>query len=148
MTSNSVWVVEQGEYSDYHVVGVYSSKENAEYVVSALNGDKEDKYYEATVAEWSLDPAVNEMRQGLHPYIVWMQKDGTTERVERWDISGYDLGGNVKIWRRTKAPAYRGKGIPDIINATVWASDDVHAVKIVNEHRTRMIASGEWDGGK
>jgi hypothetical protein len=27
----------------------------------------------------------------------------------------------------------------------VWANDAEHATKIANEHRTRLIASGEWD---
>jgi hypothetical protein len=42
------------------------------------------------------------------------------------------------------APAYRGKGFPDVLNATVWAKDAKHAAKIVNEYRTQMIANGEW----
>jgi hypothetical protein len=74
-----------------------------------------------------------------------MRKDGTTERCEPFEISGYDLAGSVRMWRRTQAPAYRGKpDKPDILQADIWAKDETHAIKIANEHRTRMIASGEW----
>jgi len=31
------WVVEQGEYSDYRVVGVFTSKANAQVVADAIN---------------------------------------------------------------------------------------------------------------
>lgn len=35
----SVWVIEQGEYSDYRVVGVYSSRENAERIAEKINAE-------------------------------------------------------------------------------------------------------------
>jgi hypothetical protein len=139
----SIWVVEQGAYSDYRVVGVFSSHENAQHVADAIN--KASSYNEATVAEWPLDPAVHELRQGFTPFLVVMREDGTAERCERQDVSGYELAGSVEMWRRTQAPAYRGNpDKPDVLKALVWAKDGRHAVKIANEHRTRMIASGEW----
>lgn len=134
----SVWVVESGEYSDYRVVGVFSSKENAQQIADAIDDD-------ATVAEWSLNPAVHELRQGFTPYLVDMREDGTVERCELWGISGYELAGYVRMWRRTRAPAFCNQpDKPDVLQALIWAKDDQHAVKITNEHRTRMIASGEW----
>jgi hypothetical protein len=137
----TVWVVEQGSYSDYRVVGVFSSEANAKQIADALGGDTRD----ATVAEWPIDPVINELRQGFKRYLVDMRKDGTTERCEPFEISGYDLAGSVRMWRRTQAPAYRGKpDKPDILQADIWAKDETHAIKIANEHRTRMIASGEW----
>ena len=74
-----------------------------------------------------------------------MLKDGTVERVEpRSDLSGYDLQSKPWVWPRSTAPAYAGQNVPDCLNCAVWADDKQHAVKIANEHRTRMIASGEW----
>lgn len=70
-----------------------------------------------------------------------------TDRVEKRDeVTSYQLTGSVAIWRRSTAPAYIGKGLKDVLHATIWAKDADHAVKIANEHRTRMIASGEWNG--
>lgn len=141
-----VFVVEQGEYSDYRVVGVFSSMENAQLIADAIN-TSDDGYISggATVAEWSLDPAVNELRQGFAPFVVTMREDGAVEKCARWAVCGYELTGYVRMWRRTKAPAYRGNpDAPDVLSALIWARDEKHAVKIANEHRTRMIATGEW----
>jgi hypothetical protein len=71
---DKIWVVEEGEYSDYRVVGVFSTKENAELVADKFGGD---------VAEWPIDPWVDHINHGREPYIVWMERDGTTTRVER-----------------------------------------------------------------
>lgn len=143
MTGVTVWVVEEGEYSDYRVVGVFSSKEYAQQIADVINGT--GGYRDATVAEWPLDPAVHELRQGFKRFVVDMRKDGTVERCEQQTISGYQLSGDVHIWRRTQAPAFRGNpDKPDVLQAEVWAEDETHAVKIANEHRTQKIASGEW----
>jgi hypothetical protein len=131
----TVWVIEDGEYSDYHVVGVFTSKENAERIRQLAGG---------TVAEWDMDPAIEELNAGLWPYSVRMAIDGTTERVERQDgLSSYDIGRTVSLWERTKAPAYRDKpGTQDALMGIVWAESDQHAVKIVNEKRTAYLATG------
>lgn len=144
--AKTVWVVEQGEYSDYRVVGVFSSKAFAQQIADAINAPTEDRVWSpATIAEWPLNPAVSELRAGFMLFMVWMLEDGTVERCEKEEVSGYRLAGEVRMWRRTLAPAYAGKGIPDLLQATVWAKDGLHAIKIANEHRTRLIASGEWN---
>lgn len=147
MSKQTVWVVEQGKYSDYHVVGVFSSKEYAQQIADLLNRQRDaDRSYSATIAEWPLDPAVHELQQGMSRYLVHMLEDGTVERCEPWDVteSGYGLAGDVEIWRRHNAPAYRGKNVGDVLQVEVWATDETHAIKITNEHRTRLIATGEW----
>lgn len=141
----SIWVVEQGSYSDYRVVGVFASEASATFIADTLNA-AEYAYDRATVAEWPLDPAVNELRQGLRQHRVLMLRSGDVERVEPNEMDGYQLNGDVRIWRRSTAPAYIGKGIQDVLQCTVWATDSEHAVKIANEHRLRLLASNEWDG--
>ena len=140
MTMKSIWVIEQGTYSDYHVAGVFSRKENADLVCEALKAS--EPYDEPVVNEWFLDPAVKELNSGMDQYLVLMLKDGTVERAEQVGFGPYALAGEVVIWRRSQAQAYRGKGIPDCLNARVWAKDKKHAIKIVNEHRAQMIAEG------
>lgn len=136
----SVWVIEQGSYSDYHVVGVFSSKKNAELILNILS----DKWDEPTIAEWTLDPAVEGINAGLTQWIGAMLRDGTVERCEPWEVSGYDLDEDLRIWHRSTAPAYRGKGIQDCLHGKVWAKDQAHAIKIFNEYRTQMIAANKW----
>ena len=53
----SVWVIEEGEYSDYHVVGVYDSRESAETILASLPDDDRP-----TIAEWPLNPCLDEVR--------------------------------------------------------------------------------------
>lgn len=141
--SKTVWVIEAGSYSDYRVVGVFTSEKNAQLVADYCNrpGSYGDK---ATVAEWSLDPIVAELNAGRRQYNVCMLRDGTVERCNENEGGSYDLEGSVSIWQRTKAPAYAGKGVPDAMTATVWAKDSKHAVKIVNEHRAQWIAAGKF----
>ncbi len=125
----SIWVVEQGQYSDYRVVGVFSTEANARAVASLVPA--------SSVAEWPLDPAVSELAQGHRPFDVWMLRDGTVEKCEL-QTSLYDIAtGETTLTRPTAHVAPR-------IYATVWAKDDVHAIKIINEARTRMIAENEW----
>ena len=120
----TVWLVEQGEYSNYHVVGVFSTRINAEEVAHVINRHAHT-YDTATVTERPLDPFMDEWRQGLSPYTVLMRLDGTvvycvqTDPDRVCDDRGICGGGFV---------------------ATVWARDNQHAIKIVNEHRARAIA--------
>jgi hypothetical protein len=64
----SVFVIEQGSYSDYHVVGVFSTRENAETVLAALKAATESYYDTPGIAEWPLDPAIDALRAGLKRY--------------------------------------------------------------------------------
>ena len=146
--ARTVWVVEHGEYSDYRVVGVFSSKANAQQIADLVNTTDYGWRDDARVSEWPMDPAVDELRQGFHQFLIDMRRDGTTERIEIQRVSVYELAGSVQMWRRTRAPAYRGNpDKPDVLQAQIWARDEPHAVKIANEHRTRLIATGEWDTG-
>jgi hypothetical protein len=99
------------------------------------------------VEEFDLNPDTADLiKRGYSLWLVHMLRDGNTELVKRQDLSLYDVGevGHRRIWPRTQAKAYAGKGIPDILVSTVWAKSENQAVKIVNEHRAQMIASGEW----
>jgi hypothetical protein len=146
-TPASVWVVEKGSYSDYRVVGVFSSKENAERIRDYINTPPEDGYIydDATVAEWPLDPGVDALNQGLSRWSVGMLKNGEVERVAPYKYRD-ELRDEMREWEREEALAYRGKGVPNVLSATVWASDEKHAIKIVNEHRIQMLALGQWKG--
>jgi hypothetical protein len=140
-----IWLIEQGRYSDYHVVGVYDSEKKAREVADAINaGDTSD---EARVSSRVLNPGVDELRAGLRLYLVTIQRDGTVEKCKLRDVSGYDLmSPPAQMWRRSTAPMYQGRdGFPDVMWVTCWARDENHAIKIANEHRTQFIALGEWD---
>ena len=136
-----IWVIEQGSYSDYRVVGVFSSKVNAEVVKGKLSVSFGE---EPTIAEWTLDPAVDEINAGLTVWLGAMLRDGTVEQCVPWEINGYDLNEDLRIWERASAPAYKGQGIQDCLHGKVWAKDAEHAIKIFNEKRVQLIASNKW----
>lgn len=137
----TVWVIEQGGYSDYRVIGVFTSKENAELVMAAIDS----KWDEPSIAEWPLDPAVNELQSGRARWFVLMKKNGDVEEARKDELSSWDLVDDASIWERSTAPAYQGtdKAV-DVLQVRVWAKDEKHAIKIANERRTQMISSGEW----
>lgn len=138
--SGRVWLIEEGSYSDYHVVGVFSSRQAAEMVLEKIKGYG---YDEPEIVEWAMDPGVEEIRAGLRPHHVCMRlDDGFVESANETDWSSYDIGGRVTLWERTKAGAYQGKpGVTDAVTGTVFARDIAHAVKIVNEKRVQILAA-------
>jgi hypothetical protein len=144
MKLKSIWAVEQGSNSDYHVVGVFSSEANAQLVVDVI---KKSEYCGDTLSiiEWPLNPCVAELNKGYIAFSINMLRDGTVECCNITDISSYDLTiSTFYLWQRTKVQRYKNKNIPDCLKATVLAKDQKHAIKIVNEHRAQMIAYNEW----
>lgn len=139
-----VYLVSSGSYSDYSVAGVFSTKENAAEFMARVGEDGHSDWN--GVQEVEIDAALPQLRAGLKPWFVQMERDGTALRIEEKDLSASVASGEIDahVWERSKAPAYRGLGMSDLLNANVFASSAEHAVKIVNEYRTQMIASGKY----
>ena len=131
-----IYVIEQGSYSDYRVVGVFSTRENAEQILNMINTD--DGSDKATIAEWQMDPGIEELNKGLKPWNICMDYHGKTEQVylhsDQWKAYG------LHVWARTQAPHWQGRPISDAVSGVVWAKDEKHAVKIANEYRAQAIA--------
>lgn len=141
---SSVWVLEQGEYSDYRVIGVFPSKENAELVLHSIPQD-ESSWDRPTIAEWELDPKISELRKGYKAFQLRMLRDGSIECCKEDEMSTYALFScELMVWRREEASAYRGKGIPNCLSGVVLAKDQKHAIKIANEKRAQLIAAGKF----
>lgn len=121
----SVWVVETGEYSDYRVVGVFSTEENAQLMADRVCG---------SVEEWPMDPWIDHINQGLVPYYVDMSTDGTINRITelRWSRS-HPYETNLLFYHQQRS-----------IIGTVFSTDEQHAIKIANEVRAQYIAEGKW----
>lgn len=130
-TPKFVWVIEQGSYSDYRVVGVFSSEAHAQRVLKALPKDEGP-----SLTKWSLNPAVAELHKGLKMWTVRMKRDGSVEGVDADALSAYHITSPVLIYRNPK--------MGQMMVATVWAKTERHAIKITNEKRARAITSGEW----
>ena len=132
---DKVWAVEEGEYSDYHIVGVFSTKENAQIVADLFNG---------SVVEWPLDPGIEELNAGLQRFQVFMYRDGSAE-VESLQRSSYAFPVKSESEQNQVIRSIRlQKGNKSWIVPIVWAKDKKHAVKIANERRVQLIAHGKW----
>jgi hypothetical protein len=131
----SVWVIEQGAYSDYRVVGVFSSREHAQLVKDKLTA----MWDEPSIAEWPLDPCVEELSRGYTQWRGYMLRDGTVESMEPEHLNHLPAGASLlSVWNR----GFLGK--EDCLAGTVLANDRDHAIKIFNEQRTKLIALNKW----
>ena len=143
---NKVWIVTTGCYSDYQIVGVFTSKESAELFVSA---DPDD----GDIEEWSTDtfePALDQLRQGRKPWTIHMNRDGSVSNQYTFLPAHYDeddgeydedmsklcIPGDYLV-PRSSAPDSR-------IVATRWAATVEGAIKAVNETRAQLIATDQW----
>jgi len=129
----TVWLVEQGSYSDYHVIGVYSSRDNAQAITDAIN--KTESWNKAEVMEVTLDPGVKELREGLDMWMCNMLKDGTVDRCWSNGWSANDINGDVRFFNRSAG---------HILHVSTYAKDQNHAVKITNEKRLQILANKGW----
>jgi hypothetical protein len=143
MSEGKVWIVEQGAYSDRHVVGVFTEEALAKACATGCDGEAE---------EWTLDPHADQYRQGLSPWHVQMLADGTAIFVDRTTPPPVSGGPQDYFYKR---PVRVENGCPvlDWINPTeeavtlftdMWARDAEHAVKIANERRAMHVANGTW----
>ena len=123
------YVVTTGSYSDYRIERVFSNSEAAEAFAAAAEVAQHEHF---TVEEYRLDHAAPEP-------VVWttvfMERDGTND-------GGRTVQGFSDDCRPMQACLYqRARGV-----WFFWATPSKErAVKIANERRVQLIASGEWD---
>lgn len=136
MPKKSVFVVSSGCYSDYHIVGIYDTREQAEQL-TAMVGD-------SNITELPLNPYLSELNKGLSVYFVKMLENGDTIEVRQQNpndtLTGYDLISTTEpmdVWLDKLEHGQR------VYTKRVFARDDRHAVKIANELRVQMLAQGK-----
>jgi len=133
----NIWMVTRGCYSDYHVVGIFSSEEGAIRFCEAFPEAKKD-YDGLDIEKMELDPSMEEINNGLSPYFVKMLMNGDVVECKKRESPSYH--GDFQV-----VETYFHNEGKKIILADVWARDQQHAIKIVNEKRAIAIASGQFD---
>ncbi len=128
-----IYMVTSGEYSDYGVDGLFTSKELAQQFVDAFAPSGYGGFND--IQEMPLDPHATEVRNGHKPFFVRMDKDGTSSECRIKD-SAYGFDGEDKL----------GWDIQGGMYMHTFAKDQEHAVKIANEKRTQLIAANQWKG--
>jgi hypothetical protein len=117
-----MYLVTAGSYSDYRVLGVYDTPEKAERARVLYDADDVEEFQ------------LNEMPEtppGLLPWRVVMTRDGAAYLCVRE---------SAPIEPSKELRAYGGGKM----TGTVYAADEKHAVKIINEMRIQALALGRW----
>ena len=126
-----VYMVTDGSYSDYRVLGIYSTKAKAEKAKVLFNADNDIDPIEIDV--------VPEHPRGCLAWVVEMDRNGDADRVERDNCDGHRVTCYIYIPLRGESTSMR---------ASLWAKDAEHAVKVANEWRTRIVANNLWINGR
>ena len=131
-----IYIVTSGEYSDYHINAVFSTKENAErYNKIHASGDFED------IEEFEVDEdmaLMNRIRdEKITIYLICMDRNGNVKETKK-ELPCLYLVKSI-LAGKCKHVLYA-----DCMDMRVIAKDEKHAVKIVNERRVQLIANNEW----
>lgn len=134
----TLYVVTEGEYSDYHIVGIYSTKEQAEKVKKYHSGwwDYPD------IEEWELDGNVPEDIESMREYYR------VTHYIDQWLKDSWDCRRFTKVGEETKKELswnfFIGIGKEFTIDIPCdRAKDEQHAIKIAQDKRIELIAMRE-----
>ena len=121
----TAYMVTQGRYSDYGVVGVFTTREKAEAFMALFPPQRD----ELRIEEVELD-ALDGVPVGRRPFHVKFDFAGnsTAAPCEPTDMKQY----------------CRPYGDSVHMTTDCWATDKQHAIKIANERRVMALASGDW----
>ena len=124
-----IYLVTQGNYSDYRVVSAFSEKALAQ---SFIDSFVENDYEPMQIEEYDIDEFSEQLRKGYKAYFVFMAKDGTCIDVKQQE-SAPRLLESISF-------SYDKKNM----GTSMFAKDEKHAVKIANERRIREIMANHW----
>jgi len=117
-----VYVITQGEYSDYHICAIFSDKKKAKEVVDFFN----DGCELANIEEWLIDVVPPENRKR---FCVFMGKNGDVEDISKDKLCDVaDFKNKVSEWWNKNGWTFR-----------VWAKDKDHAIKIAGDWRRKLL---------
>lgn len=130
----TLYVVTEGEYSNYHIVGIYSTKELAEKVKKYHNG----LYDYPDIEEWELDKDIPENLEDVREYYrvsyyenQWGKRDWSSTCFTK-------IGKDIKDcqWRMNDVyPKYFMIDIP-----CDRVKDEAHAIKIAQDKMAEIKA--------
>jgi hypothetical protein len=120
--AKSVWVLTNGSYSDTHIVGVYSSKENAEVAGRIFRDD-------SSIEEWRVDAMATEMRRGMVPWFVRLRRETGDVMETHQQTSSYGASD----------PSV-GEDVHKNLYTHVWAKSSLDAIKVASDRRRAFLA--------
>ena len=128
----NIYIVTVGDYSDYRICGVYSSKKMAQKYIDSF---KYCAFNEFRIEKYPVNLFVDFLNSGYIAFSVRMKKDGQVLEVEHVD--------NEYLFTSRCARPFDFDVRNNLI-CGVFAKDEKHAIKIVNERRAQAIANNQW----
>lgn len=119
-----LYLVTDGQYSDYRLRCVCSSPEKADHAKKFYAADND-------IEEYELD-SLPDHPEGMFWYSVMMDRDGNARYI------------SIENGKYAHNDKWRPSGDNETVCFYMWAYDDKHAVKIANERRVMLVASGQW----
>lgn len=131
---NKIYLVSEGEYSDYHYVAAFSTKEKAKKFQTLFGpyGVNEE------IEVMEIDRFEKQLTSNKQRWNVRMKKDGNVESclvtLDCFDKLQRSLG--WKVWICSDGREW--------IDVFCWARNERHAIKIANDLRCKLIALNRW----
>jgi hypothetical protein len=136
----TIYLVTGGDYSDYSVLGAFSTRELADAAIAEGIGDQ--------VEEMVVDPKMEPKPPGLEPFGVTISNDGDSCVARKESPYGWhkDDGSFPLRWPAPGQVAEHGTNEKEYYhrNFQVWAADEQSATIAVLNHRAAMITAGKW----
>ena len=120
-----IYLVSTGDYSDWSVRGLFSTREVAEKF-AALLGDANP------IDEWEVDRCCERAQQGVSVWLVWSKEGGV---VDVRDAYNFGVDCEEPVGKVDWFPEHGDK-----MRVYVEASDEAHAVKIAADKFREHIA--------
>lgn len=127
-----IFIVTSGQYSDYTIEAVFTSKALAERLVASYFPAKDGR-----IEEYEADALEGHLKRGLVEYMVHMNLDGSNASA-RPSLS------LVAAHERCNF-LYMADGIfPERLYAEIATTSAKRAIKILNERRSQFLADGRY----
>ena len=126
---DSVYLVTAGEYSDYHIIGAFSTEELAEKWI--------ERYDEsAGIEEYEVDELQPTLRPEYAPYHVdILMETADVVKVEKKEDSYAGTDVETSSWLIGKHNQFKR------LTVECWAKSEEHAAKIAMEQRSIRLAN-------
>lgn len=140
ISAGHVFVLTTGDYSDYRIVGAFTSAEKATKFAVDI-GLEED----CTVEFYQLNPTKYHPGSNMVLWEIDILRDGTTTSAYDWKNPPEEESAWQKEEVELRHYADR-RGSSTSLHVVKWVRSREHIVKIANDLRLQLIATGGWPG--
>ena len=123
-----IYIVTEGEWSDYHICAPFSKEKDAILFTKKFK----NKHTAFNIEEWIVD---NENFKKYDIYFIRMKKNGDVDECE---LENRDYNYRCTMEKRISFD------VSGNMFVSVFAKNEKHAIKIVNEKRIQILAENNW----